>query len=184
MTTAWVATSALALFCDGCGRRLPGYTFAPRVWPLAWAVAADREWTGHRYLPGPHFCGACTAAADNHARVPGRELRAAIRRTGRTTVVRLAGDLDAGCADRLRTMLAQAGAHAGTLVLDLAGVTQVDSVALAVVATCSQRTRADGGRLLLARPSRYLRAVLRALRPDFPVLADDGTTPVDLRREG
>lgn len=67
-------------------------------------------------------------------------------------VVELAGEIDLANADRVRRALL-AGAAAGELVVDLAGVTYLDSVGVHLLFEVAATARTSGRRLLLALPA-------------------------------
>lgn len=76
-------------------------------------------------------------------------------------VITLTGELDAHTAPKLRTLLAeQLLAGPGNLVLDLAGLSFVDSAGLAALISADKGTRRAGMRLVLASPRPPVRKVL------------------------
>jgi anti-anti-sigma factor len=87
----------------------------------------------------------------------------------------LAGELDHGSADALRTRLAQAGmAFEGEeITVDLSGVTFIDSTGLGVLVGATRSSRSAGGdiRLVGCRPS-MLRVLNIAGLDRFFTLAD------------
>jgi anti-sigma B factor antagonist len=79
---------------------------------------------------------------------------------GRTTV-RLRGELDLSGVDRAREAVEQAEAtDAALLVLDLSQLDFIDSTGLEVMLRAARRARDSGRRLIVARPSRYIRRLL------------------------
>jgi anti-anti-sigma factor len=76
------------------------------------------------------------------------------RRDGSAVVV-VSGELDLAVVDELRAALARPEAQADTLILDLRGVTFIDSSGLSVIGASHQRMRAAEGRLgvVVTRPS-------------------------------
>jgi anti-sigma B factor antagonist len=89
---------------------------------------------------------------------------------GDITVVRVEADLTTA----LRDVLALAGTTRH-LVLDLAGVPDLDPEGLGLLVRARQQLRQDGGGwLCLAAPSRFVLTVLHIMRLEtaFPVFAD------------
>jgi len=79
----------------------------------------------------------------------------------RACVVRLAGELDAEQAPGLRSLLAdRVLSGPGHLVLELSGLTFIDSSGLATLIAVHKGTRAAGTSLVLARPSDAVTKVL------------------------
>ena len=72
-----------------------------------------------------------------------------------TAVVVVSGELDLAVVDDLRATLARPEAQADTVILDLRGVTFIDSSGLSVIVASHQRMRASERRLaiLVTRPS-------------------------------
>ena len=76
-------------------------------------------------------------------------------------VVTLSGELDAGTAGRLRSLLNELLlAGKSNLVLDLSGLTFIDSAGLAALLSAAKGTRRGGGRLLLSGPAPTVRKVM------------------------
>jgi anti-sigma B factor antagonist len=71
------------------------------------------------------------------------------RRDGAVVVV-ARGELDLGSADDLRAVLRGPEAQANTVVLDLRGVTFIDSSGLSVIVGHNRRAEADGFRFAIA----------------------------------
>jgi anti-sigma B factor antagonist len=65
--------------------------------------------------------------------------------------VRVAGELDRATAPQLAQTLAQAARRARVVVVDLRGLTRVDSTGVGAIADASRSARADGRRLVLVR---------------------------------
>ena len=90
-----------------------------------------------------------------------RPLVAHVERHAQASVVRLAGELDASQAPALRTLLAE---HVltgpGHLVVDVSGLTFVDSSGLATLIAVHKGTRAAGTSFVLAAPSAVVTKVL------------------------
>ena len=78
----------------------------------------------------------------------------------RTTVL-LAGELDLSGVDRAREAIEQAEKHsAALLVLDLSQLDFIDSTGLEVILRAARRAHDEGRRLIVARPSRYVKRLL------------------------
>ncbi len=71
------------------------------------------------------------------------------------------GDVDLRTMDAVRAELAAAQGEARRVVLDLRGVTFMDSSALSIVLAAERRLTASGGELRLAHVSADVRRVLR-----------------------
>jgi anti-anti-sigma factor len=65
--------------------------------------------------------------------------------------VRVTGELDRITAPRLAQMLGQAARRARIVVVDLRGLTRVDSLGVGAIADASRSARRDGRRLVLVR---------------------------------
>lgn len=78
-----------------------------------------------------------------------------------TTVRAPRGELDLAAVPELRTRLAAAHRDGARIVLDLRGVTFLDSAALSVVLAADRRLAASGGSLRLEHASPAVRRVLR-----------------------
>lgn len=80
------------------------------------------------------------------------ELTVAADRTGDVHRIRVTGELDIGTVDRVEAELARAEAgDARLIVLDLAGLTFMDSTGVRLVLEAHARSRADSDRLRLRR---------------------------------
>lgn len=83
-------------------------------------------------------------------------------RAGDAVVVTLAGELDMAVTFRLEPELerltGEADVHA--LVVEMSGVTFMDSSALGLLLATQQRLRADGVRFAIANPSTGIRRIL------------------------
>ena len=87
-------------------------------------------------------------------------------------VVHVRGELDLSTCEQVETALAQAeGANPPTLVLDLSGVSFMDSTGVRTLLQADSRARRDGRRLLLIAPpepaARVLRVTLLDRRFEF-----------------
>jgi anti-anti-sigma factor len=77
------------------------------------------------------------------------------------TTVSLRGELDLSGVDRAREAVEQAEATDATLlVLDLSQLDFIDSTGLEVMLRAARRAHDSGRRLIVARPSRYIRRLL------------------------
>jgi anti-anti-sigma factor len=84
-----------------------------------------------------------------------------VSRDGQRATVELRGELDMSGTDRLRSAIEQAEQPpTGLLVLDLSKLDFIDSTGLEVVLRAARRAHDAGGRLVVARPSRYVRRLL------------------------
>jgi anti-anti-sigma factor len=80
---------------------------------------------------------------------------------GDRATVSLCGELDMSGVDRARTAIEQAEAGSPKLlVLDLSQLDFIDSTGLEVVLRAARRAHDDGRRLIVQRPSRYVRRLL------------------------
>jgi anti-sigma B factor antagonist len=80
---------------------------------------------------------------------------------GDRSTVFLRGELDLSGVDRAREAVEQAEASdASLLVLDLSELEFIDSTGLEVVLRAARRAHDSGRRLIVARPSRYVRRLL------------------------
>lgn len=83
-----------------------------------------------------------------------RSLRAELETSDRASVVRLIGELDADDAPTVRALLAEQVLRGpGSLVVDLSGLTFIDSAGLAALVAAHKGTRTAGTSLLLAAPT-------------------------------
>ena len=86
---------------------------------------------------------------------------ATINSDGDSATVCLRGELDLSGVDRAREAVQQAEATDATLlVLDLSELDFIDSTGLEVVLRAARRAHDNGRRLIVARPSRYVRRLL------------------------
>ena len=89
-------------------------------------------------------------------------MKAAVTQRQYATVVALSGELDAHTAGRLRTLMAeQLLAGPGNLVIDLSGLSFIDSAGLAVLIAADKGMRRAGTHLVLAAPRAPVDKVLR-----------------------
>jgi anti-sigma B factor antagonist len=84
-----------------------------------------------------------------------------VSRDGDRATVELRGELDMAGTDRLRLALEQAEEPPnGLLILDLSMLDFIDSTGLEVLLRAARRAHDSGRRLIVARPSRYVRRLL------------------------
>jgi anti-sigma B factor antagonist len=75
--------------------------------------------------------------------------------------VRLTGELDMAGVDRFeRSLTSDQSPEAGTFVLDLRGLTFIDSSGLRAVIMADQRVRSEGGRFVVVRGSDRVNQVM------------------------
>lgn len=80
---------------------------------------------------------------------------------GDRAIVALRGELDLSGVDRAREAIAQAEAGpGGLLVLDLSELDFIDSTGLEVMLRAARRAHDEGRRLIVRKPSRYVRRLL------------------------
>jgi anti-sigma B factor antagonist len=84
-----------------------------------------------------------------------------VSKVGDRATLELRGELDMSGTDRLRVALEQAEEPpSGLLVLDLSKLDFIDSTGLEVLLRAARRAHDSGRRLIVARPSRYVRRLL------------------------
>ena len=84
-----------------------------------------------------------------------------VSKDGDRATLELRGELDMAGTDRLRVALEQAEEPpSGLLVLDLSKLDFIDSTGLEVLLRAARRAHDSGRRLIVARPSRYVRRLL------------------------
>jgi anti-sigma B factor antagonist len=84
-----------------------------------------------------------------------------VSKDGDRVTVALRGELDMSGTDRLQAAIDQAeDPPSGLLVLDLSRLDFIDSTGLEVLLRAARRAHDSGGRLIVARPSRYVRRLL------------------------
>jgi anti-sigma B factor antagonist len=88
-------------------------------------------------------------------------LQIAVSDDGGVRLLRLTGELDMAGIDRFEQLLtAQPGPEAGTFVLDMRGLTFIDSSGLRALIMADQRVRAEGGRFIVVRGPARVNEVL------------------------
>ena len=96
--------------------------------------------------------------------------------SGTATIVAIEGKMNTVSApetsDQLKGIILDGGAR---LVLDLSGVTFVDSMALSVLVSALKLARKEGGDLVLLRPAPPVRSLLEVTRLDciFLIFEDE-----------
>jgi anti-anti-sigma factor len=84
-----------------------------------------------------------------------------VSKDGDRATLELRGELDMSGTDRLQVALEQAEEPpSGLLVLDLSKLDFIDSTGLEVLLRAARRAHDSGRRLIVARPSRYVRRLL------------------------
>jgi anti-anti-sigma factor len=84
-----------------------------------------------------------------------------VSKDGERATLELRGELDMSGTDRLQVALEQAEEPpSGLLVLDLSKLDFIDSTGLEVLLRAARRAHDSGRRLIVARPSRYVRRLL------------------------
>jgi anti-anti-sigma factor len=98
--------------------------------------------------------------ASEHVLAPG-ELTIGSQRVGDVHTIRLFGELDLANADRIEQELLRVEAtDAGSIVLDLAGLTFMDSNGVQLVTRAAARSRENSDRLTLRRGPHAVHRVL------------------------
>jgi anti-sigma B factor antagonist len=97
-----------------------------------------------------------------------------VRREGTAVVVVIAGELDVDTSPRLRHVLHDLVRSQGnrSLVLDVAGLTFIDSSALGVLVTLQRDLTAIDGRLTVRSASRAVRRVFEITGLDRAIVLD------------
>ena len=76
-------------------------------------------------------------------------------------LLRLTGELDMAGVDQFeRLLIADGSPEAGTFVVDMRGLTFIDSSGLRALIMADQRVRAEGGRFIVVRGSEQVNEVL------------------------
>lgn len=98
-----------------------------------------------------------------------------IEREGDAVLVRLAGELDIATAPRAEEELQQAeeGAGSGTVVIDLAGLTFMDSTGLRMLVAADARAHDRGRRLAIVRGPEAVQRVIQLTGLDAKLLLVD-----------
>ncbi len=100
------------------------------------------------------------------------EVTVDVTRADSETVVSIGGEINMSSSPQLRRSLLQVtGEGPARLVVDLSGVTYIDTSGMATLVEALQRTRDRGGRLALRGLRAKIRAVFRLARLDevFPI---------------
>ena len=99
-------------------------------------------------------------AAEHHAELGQFVMRS--RRDGATHTIALGGELDlANAGDVERELVGVEATDAAAIVLDLGGLTFMDSTGIRLLILADARSRTDGNRLQLRRPPEHVQRVLR-----------------------
>jgi anti-sigma B factor antagonist len=161
--TAEHGPDVFAVACEHCGDPAGLVTAAGAAWPVMWEVLVARGWSGTADTGGPHWCPRCRRSPIILGQVGyarSWHLPVHLYPMGQAMVVAPRGDLDAAVAEDLRDVLQYCGADRSPIVLDLAEISVIDSRALAVLVRSHQILKRRQRLLYLARPSRFVRAVL------------------------
>jgi anti-sigma B factor antagonist len=95
------------------------------------------------------------------------ELSMTTVRTGPVQTITLVGELDLASADTVQDELIRAEAtDARTILLDLAGLSFLDSSGIRLLIAAVGRSQADSSRLVIRRPPENVRRVLRVAGVD------------------
>lgn len=100
--------------------------------------------------------------------------------SGRTTVVTPSGELDLATAPRLREQLLSAldGASVRLVMVDMAGVTFIDSIGIGAVVVGARIARARDRKLVVINPTDQLARVMRLTGLQDLMVAGTHTTPI------
>ena len=82
---------------------------------------------------------------------------ATVAREAEATTVVFSGELDLAGVDRARAAIAEAEENPGMIVLDLSQLTFLDSTGLEVVLRAARRASEAGRRLVVRKPSQYVK---------------------------
>lgn len=129
-------------------------------------------------------CSPRGEGAGHHLRTTGADVDVHLTPDGSTAVVAPVGELDLATAPELRDALLRAALDRSLTVIDLAQVTFLDSVGMAVLAAAARRARAAGGGVRVVNASGRARTVLqltgmsRVLGLDVPLPAQGGVPAV------
>ncbi len=177
-------TRCMTFICDGCGgeenvRQAAGDS--EMVWPLVSSLG----WTGSAFATGTHLCPSCAGTPPPAARPAADRPHTAtcdvrVHDDLDVTVVTPLTDLDATAAEALTMVLGSS--H--TVLVDLHAAGVIDSAGLSLLVRAHQQAKQNGGALLLAAPSRYVRTVLHTMRLDgvFETYPDTGQALEVIRR--
>jgi anti-anti-sigma factor len=99
------------------------------------------------------------------------------------TTVRVAGEIDVATSPRLRDALLDSIRHNGaTVLLDMSGVTFMDSTGIGVLIGTERRVAIEGGRLIVCRPSGAVTRLLDVLGvARFLDIVPEAPSPILLR---
>jgi anti-sigma B factor antagonist len=105
---------------------------------------------------------------------------ARVRRRDGLAVVDLDGDIDAAAEEALeRAYAATRNGHAGTVLLNFAGVAYINSTGIALIVALLARARKEGTKLLSAGLSEHYRQIFEITRlADFMELHADEASAV------
>lgn len=91
-------------------------------------------------------------------------------------VVTLAGEVDVACQEQVSEFVRlEVEACPGTLVIDMARVTFVDSTGLSMLVKAHRTVAAKGGRVVVRSPNEQFRRLLRLTGVDALIAIEGGT---------
>ncbi len=89
------------------------------------------------------------------------------RQSGKVTVIELSGEIDVSCAPQLKELLlGMLDEGKNQLLVDLTGVSFMDSTALGIFANAFKRAQRAGGDIKFANPREELRRVFSITQTD------------------
>ena len=98
-----------------------------------------------------------------------------VEQSGESTVVRLTGELDLNCRRQFEATLQRvASVQAGNVVIDLSGLTFIDSSGLRMILELESQSRRDGFDLSFIRGQGQVRDVLELTGVDDALTKADG----------
>lgn len=104
--------------------------------------------------------------------MPSEDLNITVREEGDTVHLALSGEVDFGNVAELRAaILQQANGEPRKVVIDLGGVTFLDSMGLSVLIQGKRSVEGNGGRLAIVNPGDRVRHVLQLAGVDEYLLA-------------
>ncbi|RSM46177.1 hypothetical protein DMB66_50085 [Actinoplanes sp. ATCC 53533] len=164
-------SSGVPLTCDGCGDVAMTHGGGLHDADVVYVAVAAIGWTGSAFARGPHRCSRCTTAVPALRRHTTRVTASTaalslvtVRSTPTSSVVHIAGDIDAHLASDLGSVLEDAAMSRPYVIADLTDVGTIDSLGLATLVRVRHTARRHQGELLLAGPSRFIQIVPRTMR--------------------
>ncbi|MET8147871.1 STAS domain-containing protein [Actinoplanes sp. NPDC049668] len=164
-------SSGVQLICDGCGEVATTDGGGLHDADVVYVAVTGIGWTGSAFARGPHRCPRCSIAVPAARRGTTRPAacagpfgRVTMRTTATVAVVHIAGDIDAGLAGELGSVLQTAAASRPYVIADLTDAGTIDPLGLGTLVRARHAARRHHGELLLAAPSRFIQTVLRTMR--------------------